>query len=318
MASKTRQAGKRRRKASWVKLILALTIGVMIFIGYRQISADTRGLSIDDQGNEQNSISKTGYYPVILMDSADLALGDLVLVNKDHPYIFPDKLALISIYDHKKDCNFVRDKNVLLEKNVMERLNDLMKGFAEETGVCDVNVVAGYRTYDAQQKLYNNTLETKGHEHTDQYVALPGCSEHHTGLAVDFSIFHSTSGDSAEFDGTGDYGWLADNSWKFGFVQRFSESKTSVTDVADEPWHFRYVGLGHAYYMQQNNLCLEEYIDLLRQYPYDGAHLIIDTGEQKYEVYFSTGFEVQIPKREVYTVSGNNADGFIVTVSLGG
>lgn len=311
MTTKTRHAGKRRKKISVANLVLALVLGALIFLVYKNMNAVSKNIDGQSDGAVENG------YSVIDMDSADLARGDLVLVNKSHPYPFPESLKLVSIYDHKKSCYFVRDKNVLLDKSIMENLNDMMEGFAKETGIRDVNVVAGHRTYEFQEHLYDDSLETKGPEHTTQYIALPGCSEHHTGLAVDFSIFHSATGDSEEFDASGSYGWLEENSWAYGFVRRFTQEKSSITDVADEPWHFRYVGIPHAYYMKENNLCLEEYIDLLRQYPYDGEHLIIDTGEHKYEVYFCSGTKVHVPDKGSYKISGNNTDGFIVTAETG-
>lgn len=315
MVIQPRQAGKRRRKTSAVRLFLAFALSTVIFIGYKYLSAEVKGINKADLGNDQGSVS--GGYTAIHMDEKGLAQGDLVLINKEHPYSFPESLKLVSIYDHKKECYFVRDKDVLLDKSVMEHLNDMMEGFSKETGLRDVNIVAGHRTYELQQKLYNDSLAEHGAEHTTQYVALPGCSEHHSGLAIDFSIYHLKGGTSAEFDGSDDYGWFADNSWKYGFVQRFAETKTSVTHVADEPWHFRYVGIPHAYYMTQNDLCLEEYIGLLRQYPYDSAHLLIECAGQKYEVYYCAGMEVLVPEKGDYAVSGNNADGFIVTVNVG-
>jgi D-alanyl-D-alanine carboxypeptidase len=198
----------------------------------------------------------------------------------------------------------------------MACLNGMMEGFAEETGLRDVNVVAGHRTYELQQRLYDDALDSKGTEYTAQYVALPGCSEHHTGLAVDFSIFYSNTGDSAEFNGSDGYGWFFENAWAYGFIRRFEEEKSDITHVADEPWHFRYVGVPHAYYMKQNNLCLEEYIDLLREYPCDGNHLVIGTKQQQYEVWFCPGLQAHVPENGEYTISGNNVDGFIVTMRI--
>ena len=62
-------------------------------------------------------------------------------------------------------------------------------------------------------------------------VALPGTSEHHTGLAIDI-------------DGTwASLGWMEENSWRYGLIVRFPEGKTEFTGVIYEPWHYRYVGV---------------------------------------------------------------------------
>lgn len=316
MSLRTHHAVKRRKNKSGLWLVLGLLLCFGLFLGYRQIAAHDQNWQSLNQRNDISSADAVSKgYKLLTMDSTALSKGDLVLVDKAHPYSFPDNQELVSIYEHKEDCYYVRNMNVLLDKNVLDHLNDMLAVFCEKTGLQDINVVAGYRTYEFQQKLYNESLADNGEEHTAAYIALSGCSEHHTGLAVDFSIFHIEDGTSEAFDGSGDYTWFNDNAWVYGFVLRYIESKTAITGVADEPWHFRYVGVPHAYYMTQNNLCLEEYTDLLRQYPYDGVHLNIDCAGQKYEVYYCQGLQVRVPDKGVYTVSGNNDTGFIVTVT---
>lgn len=45
--------------------------------------------------------------------------------------------------------------------------------------------VSGWRSQAEQQQIWDDTLRTEGDAFTRQYVALPGCSEHQTGLAMD-------------------------------------------------------------------------------------------------------------------------------------
>lgn len=59
--------------------------------------------------------------------------------------------------------------------------------------------------------------------------------------------------------------WHADNSWRYGFVQRYPENKSNLTGIAYEPWHFRYVGQKAAAEMKAKGQCLEEYLDHLKQ-----------------------------------------------------
>ena len=86
-------------------------------------------------------------------------------------------------------------------------------------------------------------------------VARPGTSEHHTGLAIDFN------GVKDDFYKTKEYSWLMSNAANYGFILRYPQNKTDVTNVIYEPWHFRYVGKVHAQKVVQSGLCLEEYID---------------------------------------------------------
>ena len=101
-----------------------------------------------------------------------------------------------------------------------------------------------------RQELYDADLEDTG-EDTSTLVAKPGYSEHETGYAMDFSLFED--GISADYDGTGEYDWINQNCAHYGFILRYPENKTDLTEIRYESWHYRYVGQPHAYYMQQND-----------------------------------------------------------------
>ena len=97
--------------------------------------------------------------------------------------------------------------------------------------------------------------------------------------------------------------------------------KSDLTGVSYEPWHFRFVGKPHAYIMTQQGICMEEYIDYLKQFPFGRQHLQIeDYDGKRYEIYYVKAEEgdtqVPVPTGRAYTLSGNNVDGFIVTVEL--
>ena len=85
-------------------------------------------------------------------------------------------------------------------------------------------------------------------------------SEHYSGLCADLSIPSKTE----YYSPVDEYKWISDNCDKYGFIVRYTEDKENKTGVAPEAYHFRYVGEPHAYYMKNNNLCLEEYIEYLK------------------------------------------------------
>jgi D-alanyl-D-alanine carboxypeptidase len=306
---------KRRRKSG--RLFFIFLFCAVLLCGYQLkgiLSSDAYGLSVKDEA-VQDENAKEGY-SLIVMNIPERSQGSLVLVNSEAPYQIPENQKITAVYDEKTGDYFVRDKTVKIDGSIMENLNGMMSGFVDATGKKDVNVVSGYRSYVEQQELYEESLAENGAEYTASFLAQPGCSEHHTGLAVDFSIFHIDSGDSEEFNGTGEYAWFDEHSWSYGFIRRYAEEKAEFTGVSDEPWHFRYVGIPHAYYMMENSLCLEEYIELLRNYPYEGEHLRFGCEGIDYEVYFCQGNDVYVPEGGDYTVSGNNVDGFVVTVTI--
>ena len=92
------------------------------------------------------------------------------------------------------------------------------------------------------------------------YSAVPGTSDHQTGLGVDIHDMKTTSKEFATHDA---YTWLKENAYKFGFVERFPEGKEKITGFAWEPYHWRFVGQYHAAKMHAEGVCLEEYIAAL-------------------------------------------------------
>ena len=87
-------------------------------------------------------------------------------------------------------------------------------------------------------------------------IQLPGASEHQTGLAIDMSVPEGLEDEPAAK--------IAQLAPQYGFVLRYPEGKSNITGVDFEHWHYRYVGVESAQYMQKRNLVLEEYITLLK------------------------------------------------------
>lgn len=145
-----------------------------------------------------------------------------------------------------------------VDERIYEPLMELLE--AAKAGNWDQMpmVVSGYRTQKTQQKLFDDKVtkyQSEGHSRSEaeemakQWVAVPGYSEHQLGLAVDIN--------GATYDL---YFWLQENSWKYGFIFRYPGNKTELTGVAEEVWHYRYVGVEAATEMYEKGLCLEEYL----------------------------------------------------------
>ncbi|MBR5429751.1 MAG: M15 family metallopeptidase [Firmicutes bacterium] len=124
-------------------------------------------------------------------------------------------------------------------------------------------VAAGYRTREQQRELLRERTEAYREEGCSrsearrlarQWVARPGTSEHQLGIAVDVNADLSVS--------TSDevYAWLQENSYKYGFINRYPPDKTEITGIVNEPWHYRYVGCEAAAEITSQGLCLEEYL----------------------------------------------------------
>lgn len=173
-------------------------------------------------------------------------LPEVLLVNADHP--LPDNYApkeLVNLYAQKRHF-LLANSSIELEKEAFEAANRLFK-LAEDEDMNGFILTSGYRTREKQVELYA--------ENTDGTAQRPGCSEHETGLAFDVT----TRYDSGTFEDTAQFKWLIEHCWDFGFILRYPKDKTSITGIAYESWHYRYVGEEAAKIIHENGWTLEEY-----------------------------------------------------------
>ena len=126
-------------------------------------------------------------------------------------------------------------------------------------------VISSYRTYDDQKNMLvkkYRAFKEQGYSHEDaqiealKWAAYPGYSEHQLGLAIDVGTSNSEKCSKDRV-----WSWLKEHCAEYGFIWRYSEEKSAITGIANEPWHFRYVGVEAATYIMENNLCLEEYME---------------------------------------------------------
>lgn len=301
MKKRTRRRPARHFHPLGIVLLAALAISSSLALWTRAMDA----LSERDAFSAEDNAAPPDTAPV------GNAQGDLILVNADASYDPETAEDLVSVYEEKNSSYYVKDTALSVCRRVMTPLNDWMADFEAATGCSNVNIVAGYRTQDDQQQLYDAAVQNHGSDYAASYLAQPGCSEHHTGLAVDFALYLEASGATADFTGTGDYAWLVEHAWEYGFIRRYPENKRDVTGIAYEAWHFRYVGVPHAWYMQENGLCLEEYLQLLREKASEAAPLRFTCQAIAYAVYAAAS----PPAGGAADCSADNLGGYIVTVT---
>lgn len=116
--------------------------------------------------------------------------------------------------------------------------------------------VSGYRSFKLQQHIYDVNVSNNGQEYTNSYIAIPGRSEHQTGLSMDIG---DSSGNLIEKEKQ--VGWIRDNSYKYGFIVRYPKGKDKITGYSYEPWHIRYVGCDIAKEIYNKNITFEEYCE---------------------------------------------------------
>lgn len=151
-----------------------------------------------------------------------------------------------------------------LRPDAASALEEMYAACKKEAGVTLVSV-SGYRDYAKQSRLYQNKLKSvKGSvEKADEYVARPGASEHHIGMAMDVGQQGKTNLTSG-FAKTKGGQWIAENCWRFGFILRYMDEWEDITGYKYEPWHVRYVGKENAAAIHANPQPLETYIQELR------------------------------------------------------
>ena len=249
-------------------------------------------------------------YITINIDSSEIHRGNLVLVNHEHTFSLSARLDLVNIPEERTVFFRVLGDNYMLSRHVVAHLSEMMEVFIDETGNNTIAVISGFRTYDSQQRILDDYTRRMGRTGALRWVALPGHSEHHTGLAFDFGVY--AGGSQSTFTGTGATAWFSRNAHNFGFILRFPENRFDITQTEYEPWHYRFVGLPHSAIIKEKNLVLEEYLEMLRDYTFEEPFEFEHDGIL-YGIYFTTGNEIRLPLNSEFDISGNNIDGFIIT-----
>ena len=153
---------------------------------------------------------------------------------------------------------------------VDRRIYDALSAMLQDCQAAGLHplVCSAYRSYATQQRLYRNKIarlraagwsEAAAPAEAARWVAVPGTSEHQTGLALDLVSLGYQVLDRKQ-ETTPEQQWLMAHSWEYGFILRYPEDKQEMTGIGYEPWHYRYVGKTAAAAMHQSGQCLEEYL----------------------------------------------------------
>ncbi len=196
----------------------------------------------------------------------------LVLVNKENK--LPDNWeSVVELEDAKntipesielnEDNDYLATDVFKVEKKTLEAFRELQKAL-EKDGIT-ILLDSTYRSVARQEELWAEFEKEYGIDYCKKYVAVPGYSEHHTGLVIDICvikdgvIINNNDKMIAERELFSKiHAKLAD----YGFILRYLEGKDDITGYSYEPWHFRYVGVDAAKEISSKGLTLEEYLTL--------------------------------------------------------
>ena len=191
----------------------------------------------------------------VLLPQEMVHTGDLILVNAQFPFreTGTDRFLLPAGFG---------GSHVLLDGRVARLLEKLILELGGGEALCPVS---GWRSREEQEAIYTRSLQEHGHHFTEQYVALPGHSEHQTGLAVDLGLRSETIDFlRPDFPYEGICQKFREQAVFHGFILRYPQGKENVSGIAHEPWNFRYVGEPHGEIMAAKHLSLEEYHPFLQ------------------------------------------------------
>lgn len=240
----------------------------------------------------------------ILLGKDKVFQGDLILVNARYPY-------------HEE----YQGKNVDVEGTALaaDAANALDLAMGRMDGWKNIVPVSGWRSREEQQEIWDESMRDNGEAFTRTYVAVPGHSEHQTGLAIDLGLRkEEIDFIRPDFPYEGVCQTFREHAAEFGFVERYPSGKEPVTGIGHEPWHFRYVNTVHARFMKEMGMVMEEYIPFLTQFvhgenPYrmemNGCEVLVSY--RRAERAGQT--EMEVDERAEVSVSGNNVDGFVIT-----
>ena len=225
---------------------------VLLLTAAAAARAETLDLASLQNAEEVSVIKETPWtypLPYELLEGNDY----IVLANKTHllseDYI-PEDLV-------KLTCRKISSDPIQMREAAAQALSQMFDA-AKEQGVT-LYAHSGYRSYRTQKTMYGNRLK-KNNGKDDGVVAVPGSSDHQTGLGIDV-INKAGIGKrfTSAFADTKEGKWIAENCWQYGFIIRYQKEKEDLTEIIFEPWHLRYVGVQVAQYIRQRGLCLEEF-----------------------------------------------------------
>lgn len=179
-----------------------------------------------------------------------------VLVNKQNK--LPDNYNPTDlIFTDIPFVSGVTNEKRKMRKEAAVAVNQLFAG-AKAEGISLLGVSA-YRSHATQTTLFNYYVNRDGYEKARTYSALPGTSEHETGLSIDVTGGNGKCAAEDCFGGTKQAVWLEQHAAEYGFIIRYPQGKESITGYQYEPWHLRYVGKEIALEIMKKGITLEEY-----------------------------------------------------------
>lgn len=255
----------KRRFGAWTFRLIYLAVIVAGIIGY---------LSLRDASAKLDKENEALAAAPIVVGKAQIGDATIVIPNKD--FFEAGEMWSLTSRKHPLPNSFVAKDLVNIQAEtgggeplkisriIAAPLQSLVDAADEEGRYLMIS--SAYRSRADQQATYDSFVTRYGEQMAGQYVSPPGSSEHHTGLAVDFSDYSAACEQDSEKCSLGmeTAAWLEENAPNYGFLLRYPEGKRDITGVGYEWWHFRYVGIPLAKAVAASDLTLDEAIERMQ------------------------------------------------------
>jgi D-alanyl-D-alanine carboxypeptidase len=156
-----------------------------------------------------------------------------ILVDKENA--LPDDYEPLDLIELTNRSYRINRQGLLLRSAAAESLEE-MAAAARQEGLT-LLASSAYRSYSYQTTVYQRNVTQMGQEAADRESARQGHSQHQLGLVVDFGSITDA------FAQTPESRWLAANASRFGWSLSYPDGYEEVTGYRWESWHYRYVGI---------------------------------------------------------------------------
>lgn len=252
----------KKKKLSINAMISSLLVCALLLFGlsiYAFMNREQIDKNLRDAATTPTSFNETTTTDKTLPSELTTPSSKLVLVDSVHT------LPVDYVPSTLKDDIYLKSTSevISIDEETGNKAKEMMQA-ANDAGI-SLYVVTGYRSYEDQQKYYTSRMELLNNaEDAKKQIQAAGCSEHQTGLAIDFTDDPSNAQPTTDFGKTDAGKWLYEHAHEYGFILRYPDGKEDITGYTYEPWHYRYVGVetATAIYEQGPDTTFEEYFNI--------------------------------------------------------
>lgn len=179
----------------------------------------------------------------------------ILLINKTH--LFNEEM--ISSFEMVEYENF-NEETYYLEREAYQAFEMLKAHLQVDNIIIDLN--SAYRSLETQENIFLKYLKSHSLEETEEKIAMPGTTDHHTGKALDIIIYKDGKWLTNKEDLLQEekiFKKIHQSLKYFGFILRYPHGKEKITNHPYSPWHIRYIGQSAKDF--EPNETLEEYLE---------------------------------------------------------